>query len=72
LRIVDERIVVEERIVVGERIRDMVQLSHGALVLWTDAPRIIELTFAPATEGPQLADAQTGKEENAGLQFVLD
>jgi hypothetical protein len=54
LRIVDERVVLEERIVIGERIRDMVQLSDGTLVLWTDAPRIIELTFAPATQGLQL------------------
>jgi glucose/arabinose dehydrogenase len=67
LRIVDERVVLEERIVVGERIRDMVQLSDGTLVLWTDAPRIIELAFAPAAAGPQLAVALTEEEENAGL-----
>lgn len=72
LRVVDERIVLEERIVVGERIRDMVQLSDGTLVLWTDTPRIIELTFAPAAEGLQLVVALPEEAENADVQAVAE
>jgi hypothetical protein len=47
LRVDDDRVIAAEPIPVGDRIRDVVQMRNGAILLWTDELRLIELAVEP-------------------------
>ena len=47
VRYQDNRVIFCEPIHIGERIRDLVQLSSGRIVLWTDSGNIVYLHAAP-------------------------
>jgi cytochrome c2 len=71
MRMGGDRIIFEERIAVGERIRDLVQLSDGAFVLWTDTPRLLELRKADRTNELQLSVLLTSTEKARGLEEAI-
>jgi cytochrome c2 len=45
VRLRDDRVIYVEPIFVGVRIRDLAEGGDGRIVLWTDAGRIVELTY---------------------------
>ncbi len=64
------RVAYAERIEIGERIRDLVQLENGAILLWTDSGRLVELSETPPNEA-LFAEPLTEAERAAGLAEVL-
>ena len=46
-----ERIVLAERIEIGERVRDLLELSDGRLLLWTDDGALVTIEPATGTSG---------------------
>ena len=57
-RIQEERLVYSEPIKIGKRIRDLVEMSNGTIILWTDESTII--TINPA-DSFQLSDSERGR-----------
>jgi cytochrome c2 len=57
-RIQDGRLIYSEHIRIGKRIRDLVEMSNGTIVLWTDEATIITISQA---ENVRLSDSERGR-----------